>query len=95
LFAYLRNGSQRGVEFAEHDRVARCAFQRLVGKRHHIGHTKTRAEALEAERGHDPVGVATRAGQQIDLPLGTLNESAAQIRDQCEIGANRRGKCRL
>lgn len=74
------------------DRIAGCAFQRFVGQIHHVVHAETGRQSPEPHRREVPIGIATRALEEVELALHPGNECRAKLGEQGGILANGRGQ---
>ncbi len=83
---------ERGGDLPEHRGVARCPGQRLVGERDQARGAEAGGDALEAGAGDQPIGVATRAAEQVELAGGALDEGGFELGHQRAVIADGGGE---
>ncbi len=73
---------QKIVETAQRDRIARCRVDGGLPQRDQLFCMEARREALDPLRGNQPVAIAARAAQEIDLLGKAFAKGATQLAEQ-------------
>ncbi len=80
------------VQASQDSRITRHSLKRLFGKRKQAVGMEAGGKSLQAHRGNLPVTVTPRTPEQVDLPLGALNECRTQFADKLRVVSGRSGE---